>query len=396
LLEIENHEGYRELPYDNDGGGNCTIGYGHLLHKGPCTAADRAKYPNGMSPAAASAQLASDVAAATLSVNRCVHAGVSQQQFDQLVDFAFNVGGTAFCDSTLVTLLNTGDYRDVPAQMARWKYSSGHVVQGLINRRGDTGRLFGKLAPRAGTCVINCGSGTATSPSGPAPINSTTTSSPGTGTTTTPAPPGTTYELDLAEYESTANANNIAGLGSGTGAISITYSGKTTTCGFRSSGPQDLGSCGSLQIPAGSSVTATATPTDDSTFVGWSASVCGAQENPCTFTMNDQADLTANFGVSTYFITITNADKSEGQVLKSGGAAQNAVCGLGQDQCSEVERSEHPVSFTFVGGPGYAPDMITGCDYQRGQSSTGDEAFCSDIATDKNLTISVTWKPYSP
>ncbi|MGH2902464.1 MAG: glycoside hydrolase family protein [Solirubrobacteraceae bacterium] len=39
---MANFEGFRETAY-NDAAGHCTIGYGHLLHRGGCTAANRAK-----------------------------------------------------------------------------------------------------------------------------------------------------------------------------------------------------------------------------------------------------------------------------------------------------------------------------------------------------------------
>jgi lysozyme len=45
------------------------------------------------------------------------------------------MGDTAFRSSTLLRLLNQGQYDQVPAQLRRWNMDSGHVVQGLVNRR---------------------------------------------------------------------------------------------------------------------------------------------------------------------------------------------------------------------------------------------------------------------
>src|SRR5437016_3042633 len=42
LSFIERHEGFVDHLY-NDSAGNCTIGYGHLLHHGGCNASDRAR-----------------------------------------------------------------------------------------------------------------------------------------------------------------------------------------------------------------------------------------------------------------------------------------------------------------------------------------------------------------
>jgi lysozyme len=68
-------------------------------------------------------------------VNESVTVPLNQNQFDALVSFSFNVGDNAFRGSTLLKLLNQGQYDQVPAQLRRWVRDNGHVVQGLINRR---------------------------------------------------------------------------------------------------------------------------------------------------------------------------------------------------------------------------------------------------------------------
>lgn len=54
---LTEHEGVRYRPY-NDHLGNCTVGVGHLLHKGPCTLAERLKT---YSKAEVDAMLAKDI-----------------------------------------------------------------------------------------------------------------------------------------------------------------------------------------------------------------------------------------------------------------------------------------------------------------------------------------------
>jgi lysozyme len=83
----------------------------------------------------ADAQLVQDMAVAVRDVNRLVTVPVTQNEFDALVDFTFNAGGGAFAGSTLLKLLNTGDYQGAAAQFDLWDHASGQVVAGLLRRR---------------------------------------------------------------------------------------------------------------------------------------------------------------------------------------------------------------------------------------------------------------------
>src|SRR6266567_6084978 len=67
LSFIERHEGFVDHLY-NDANGNCTIGYGHLLHHGGCNASDRAHYPHGISRAQARNLPRADVGVAERAV----------------------------------------------------------------------------------------------------------------------------------------------------------------------------------------------------------------------------------------------------------------------------------------------------------------------------------------
>jgi len=79
--------------------------------------------------------LRSDLVRFEKSVNKKVTVGLSQNEYDALVAFAFNVGTGNFQTSTLLRLLNMDNKQDVPFQLKRWNKSKGKVVQGLINRR---------------------------------------------------------------------------------------------------------------------------------------------------------------------------------------------------------------------------------------------------------------------
>lgn len=68
-------------------------------------------------------------------LRRIIKVKLTQGQYDALVLWAYNVGRAAVERSTLVRLLNTGQYSAVPSQLKRWVYVNGKVSRGLINRR---------------------------------------------------------------------------------------------------------------------------------------------------------------------------------------------------------------------------------------------------------------------
>lgn len=59
------------------------------------------------------------------AIKRCVTAPLSQAEYDLFVDFAYNIGPTAFCASTVVKRLNAGQYRDACDAILRFKYVKG-------------------------------------------------------------------------------------------------------------------------------------------------------------------------------------------------------------------------------------------------------------------------------
>lgn len=83
-----------------------------------------------------------DVAHAERAVKRCVQVPVTQVQYDQLVDFTFNVGEGSFCGSTLVRKLNAGDCVGASKEFGRWVYASGQKLPGLVKRRAGNAAAF--------------------------------------------------------------------------------------------------------------------------------------------------------------------------------------------------------------------------------------------------------------
>jgi lysozyme len=61
---------------------------------------------------------------------------VTQNQFNALVSFAFNVGVSALKVSTLLKLVNNNpNDANIAKEFMRWNKAGGRVVQGLTNRR---------------------------------------------------------------------------------------------------------------------------------------------------------------------------------------------------------------------------------------------------------------------
>lgn len=76
------------------------------------------------------------------AVERVVKVPLTQGQFDALVSFAFNLGAGALQSSTLLRLLNSGDYAGAADQFGRWTKAGGRVLPGLVRRREAERRLF--------------------------------------------------------------------------------------------------------------------------------------------------------------------------------------------------------------------------------------------------------------
>ena len=75
-------------------------------------------------------------------INDMVTVPLKQCQFDALVCWVYNLGPTNLGESTLLKLLNAGDYHTTPTQIKRWNKAGGKTLQGLIRRREAEALLF--------------------------------------------------------------------------------------------------------------------------------------------------------------------------------------------------------------------------------------------------------------
>lgn len=86
-----------------------------------------------------------DTMRAQLCVNTYVDVVLSQQEFDALVDFVFNIGCDAFKNSTVLKLLNAGKYADAADHLNDWVFAKGVKLAGLMARRAaEEAEFLGK------------------------------------------------------------------------------------------------------------------------------------------------------------------------------------------------------------------------------------------------------------
>ncbi len=76
------------------------------------------------------------------AVLRLVKVPLTDNQLAALTSFAFNVGTGALGSSTLLRLLNAGQYEDAAKQFARWNKAGGKALSGLVRRRAAEAALF--------------------------------------------------------------------------------------------------------------------------------------------------------------------------------------------------------------------------------------------------------------
>jgi lysozyme len=153
---LKHHEGVRYKPYQ------CpaklwTIGVGHVMYpeqaKIPSTPegmATRKAYPlkpqdnRKWSEEEVDSILAKDVVRFERGVTRYLPIRLSQNEFDALVSFSFNLGLGVLQRSTIRQALLRGDKTTAIQSLLKYNKAGGKVLKGLDNRRKDEAALFNK------------------------------------------------------------------------------------------------------------------------------------------------------------------------------------------------------------------------------------------------------------
>lgn len=132
---IKVSEGFSSEPYLCPGG-VWTIGYG--------TTRGVNKNSEPISKEFATELMVRDLIDFEMDVMRLVKVPLTQNQFDALVSFIYNIGTTAFGKSTLLRKLNKGDYDAVPTELLKWVWAGKRKLKGLVARRTAEGALWTK------------------------------------------------------------------------------------------------------------------------------------------------------------------------------------------------------------------------------------------------------------
>jgi len=135
LALIKQFEGLSLTAYPDPGTGAepWTIGYGHTgdVTKGMVITQEQAD-----------AFLLQDAQNAVNQILSLVKVPLTSNQLSALIDFVYNLGIGNLRSSTLLKLLNAGNYAGAANQFLVWDQAAGHVMPGLFRRRMAERTLF--------------------------------------------------------------------------------------------------------------------------------------------------------------------------------------------------------------------------------------------------------------
>lgn len=136
LSLIKSFEGLRLQAYQ-DSVGVWTIGYGTTRG---------VKAGMAITKEQAERMLMDDVQRFEPEIERLVTLPLSQNQWDALISFTYNLGAANLESSTLLRKLNAGDYTGAAEQFPCWNKAGGRVLPGLVRRRAAEQALFMEVA----------------------------------------------------------------------------------------------------------------------------------------------------------------------------------------------------------------------------------------------------------
>ena len=131
LQLVRDFEGLKLSAYPDAAG--YSIGYGSQTYEN----GQKVKKGDTITQQRAEQLLAYHVNLAANTVNKYVNVPLTQNQFDALTSFVYNVGGGNFLGSTLLKIINqnANDFERISAEFRRWVYSQGVKLSALVDRR---------------------------------------------------------------------------------------------------------------------------------------------------------------------------------------------------------------------------------------------------------------------
>ena len=130
LIGIAVSEGFEPVARPPVPGDVPTGGFGSTrAEDGPMRAGERIDPVRGL------ILLQRDASEAERIVRRCAPVPMHQHEFDAAVSLAYNIGGKAFCGSTVARRFNAGDYEGACNAFLMWDKFRGRTLRGLTLRR---------------------------------------------------------------------------------------------------------------------------------------------------------------------------------------------------------------------------------------------------------------------
>lgn len=126
LVSIAVEEGFVGNAYTPVKGDVPTIGFGTT---------SGVKLGDKITPERALVRLLSDADTYAQTVKKCAAVPLYQYEFDAYVSLTYNIGPSAFCNSTLVKKLKAYDYEGACKEILRWDKFKGQPLKGLTVRR---------------------------------------------------------------------------------------------------------------------------------------------------------------------------------------------------------------------------------------------------------------------
>ena len=137
---LKEKEGFRSNAY-YDSAGVLTIGYGHSAY-----APSIAEYPvypgQHISESEGENILRADLKPTESVVNSALKRNITQNQYDALVSFTFNLGAGAFRSSDVLAYTNQGNYQAAADALLEYSHAGGVFLQGLYKRRSEERAMY--------------------------------------------------------------------------------------------------------------------------------------------------------------------------------------------------------------------------------------------------------------
>src|SRR5574343_73115 len=135
---IKTFEGFSAKPYKCPAG-IPTIGYGSTFYEDGTKVKMTDKPINEARGMDLLGNVVNDFAK---QVNKLIKVEINQNQYDALVDFAYNLGVANLASSTLLKKVNAKLFTEAAEQLPRWNKAGGVVLAGLTKRRNAEKELF--------------------------------------------------------------------------------------------------------------------------------------------------------------------------------------------------------------------------------------------------------------